>query len=187
MALTYSTMQELGKKAPPFQLPGVDGKTYSLENFTNSKALLVIFMCNHCPYVIAVQERINVLAKKFASQKVSVVGINSNDSVRYPDDSFDAMKARSKEKGYVFPYLFDESQAVAKAYDAVCTPDFFLYENDPSAGFILKYRGRLDDNWKDPKAVTREDLSLAIEALLNNKSIDPDQKPSMGCSIKWKQ
>lgn len=186
MALTYSTMQKLGQNAPAFRLPGVDGKTYSLESFKDSKALLVIFMCNHCPYVIAVQERINVLAKNFASRNLAVVGINSNDSVRYPDDSFDAMKARAKEQGYVFPYLHDDTQEVAKAYDAVCTPDFFLYENDKTAGFILRYRGRLDDNWKDPKTVTHEDLRLAIEALLAGNSVNADQKPSMGCSIKWK-
>lgn len=185
MALTYSTMQELGNAAPDFNLPGVDGKNYSLKSFKNSKALLVIFMCNHCPYVIAVQGRINALAKKFAARDVAVVAINSNDSIRYPDDRFDAMKARAKEQGYVFPYLHDESQTVAKAYDAVCTPDFFLYENKSGENFILKYRGRLDDNWKDASAVTREDLSLAIESLLLGKTIEADQKPSMGCSIKW--
>ncbi len=188
MALAYSQPGELGSQAPEFSLPGVDGKTYRLRDFHESgdvKALVVVFMCNHCPYVVATQGRINALAKEYASRGVRLVGINSNDFVKYPDDSFDAMKKRAKEQGYVFPYLRDETQEVAKAYGAVCTPDFFVYEN-AGGEFVLRYRGRLDDNWKDESAVKRRDLALALDEILSGRAPNPDQPSSMGCSIKWK-
>ncbi|MGZ3699251.1 MAG: thioredoxin family protein, partial [Bdellovibrionota bacterium] len=168
-----------------FALPGVDGKTHRLDDFQKSKALVVIFMCNHCPYVIAVQSRINALARGYAARGVALVGINSNDSSRYPDDNFEAMKARAKEQGYVFPYLHDESQMVARAYGAVCTPDIFVYA-PASKGMVLKYRGRIDDNWKDERAVSKRDLAEALDAIVAGHEPRADQVPSMGCSIKWK-
>lgn len=185
MALTYSTKSELGSIAPAFNLPGTDGKQYGLDSFKSSKALLIVFMCNHCPYVIATQKRINQLAREFGPRGLQVVGINSNDSVRYPDDSFEAMKKRVKEEHFVFPYLWDESQEVAKVYDAVCTPDPYLYERVGS-DFVLRYRGRIDDSWKDESQVKKRELASAIEAVLSSQPVNPDQMPSMGCSIKWR-
>ncbi len=173
---------KIGTKAIPFELIGVDGKTYSLKNFSNKEVLCIIFMCNHCPYVIAVQKRINQIAKEYADKSFALVGINSNDAVGYPEDSFDSMKQRAKEEGYVFPYLYDETQSTAEAYDAVCTPDIYVYDQNR----ILKYRGRIDDNWKDETKVTRKELREAIDLLLEGKEINFDMVPSMGCSIKWK-
>ena len=186
MALTYSSPSTPGAQAADFNLLGVDGKTYSLTDFKDAKALVVLFMCNHCPYVIAVQDRINALAKSYGTQGVKLIGINSNDVVNYPDDNFENMKKCAKEKGYIFPYLFDESQAVAKAYNAACTPDPYLYEN-VGGKFLLRYQGRIDDSWKDEKAITRRDLAEAIDAVLSGKPVKTDQKPSMGCNIKWKK
>jgi peroxiredoxin len=185
MALTYSVSKTFGTPAPDFSLKGVDGKTYSLSSFKDSKALVVIFMCNHCPYVIAVQERINQLAKDYAKKGISVVGINSNDPIKYPDDSYSAMQARAREQGYLFPYLQDETQQVARAYDAVCTPDPYVYEN-VGGKFALRYHGRIDDNWKDATAVAKRDLAEALDAILTGRAVEQEQKPAMGCSIKWK-
>ncbi len=176
---------KLGFVAPPFSLPGVDGKLWSLSSFTDQKALLVVFMCNHCPYVIAVQERINGLAKRFQNQGLAVVGINPNDSIRYPADSLEAMKVRAREQGYVFPYLQDESQEVARAYDAVCTPDLYLFGKS-NEEFTLRYHGRIDDHWKDASQVTRHELAEAIETVLQGQLPSETQQASMGCSIKWK-
>lgn len=183
MALTYSEKTETGSNAPDFALPGIDGEVHRLADFRDARALVVAFICNHCPYVKAVQGRINALAREYQARGVSFVAINSNDSVKYPDDSFEAMKRVAAENAYVFPYLWDETQSVAKAYGAVCTPDFYLYEN--SGEFQLRYRGRLDDSWKDEKAVTQRDLAAAIDAILSSKPM-PKEIPSMGCSIKWK-
>ncbi|MCM0605459.1 MAG: thioredoxin family protein [Xanthomonadaceae bacterium] len=185
MALMYSSASKLGSKAPPFNLPGVDGKHYTLDSFHDQKALLVIFMCNHCPYVIAVQDRINDLAKKYASQGLAVIGINPNDPEKYPEDSMDAMKVRARVMGYQFAYVQDLTQEVAKEYDAVCTPDPFLYEN-VNGDFLLRYRGRIDDSWKDPAQVKKQDLAEAIEAIIKKQSLVGEQTPSMGCSIKWR-
>lgn len=185
MAPVFSGPSQLGSSAPDFSLPGVDGKVYGLKNFQNARALVVVFMCNHCPYVIAVQGRINRLAQETLLRGVQWVGINSNDTVRYPDDSFEAMKVRSQEQGFVFPYLYDETQQVAKEYGAVCTPEFYVYRNE-NGKFLLSYQGRLDDQWKDEKAVTRQELAMALEQLLAGQLPDSDQKPAMGCSIKWK-
>jgi peroxiredoxin len=182
MALMYSTASQLGAEAPDFSLTGVDGKTYSLRSFEDKKGLLVIFMCNHCPYVIAVQNRINELAKAYMPKGIAVIGINPNDPDRYPEDSFEAMQVRAREQGYVFPYVQDVTQEVAKAYDAVCTPDPYLYENVEG-----KFRGRIDDSWKDPAQVKVRDLAVAIEELIGGRGVPAKQTPSMGCSIKWKQ
>ena len=174
---------KIGTKAIPFALKGVDGKTYSLNSFDDKKVLCIIFMCNHCPYVVAVQQRINEIAKDYSGKSFSLIAISSNDPETYPEDSFENMAIRSKEERYVFPYLFDESQEIAKAYDAVCTPDIYLYDENR----VLKYRGRIDDNWKDETKVTRNELRLAIDLLLASKEIDFEIIPSMGCSIKWKR
>jgi peroxiredoxin len=184
MALTYSTLMSLGTKAPDFSLPGIDGKIYSLNSFKEAKALVVIFMCNHCPYVVAVQKRINDLAQFYQPKGISVVGINSNDPIEYPEDGFEEMKVRAKEEGYVFPYLQDQSQAIAKSYGAACTPDPYVFERVGSQ-FLLRYHGRIDDNWKNEKEVTQKDLANALDSLLAGKQVLLDQKPAMGCSIKW--
>ncbi|MFN8011294.1 MAG: thioredoxin family protein [Holophagaceae bacterium] len=180
MALLESTMVPLGSPCPPFDLPGVDGRRHRRDDFT-APALLVVVMCNHCPYVQAVDDRIDALARDYAG-RCDVVALNPNDAAAYPEDGFEAMKARARAKGYAFPYLHDEDQAVARAFGAVCTPDFFLYD----AHRRLAYRGRLDDSWKDPAAVRRRDLREALDAVLAGRAPSPEQKPSMGCSIKWK-
>jgi len=180
MALLESTMVPLGTPCPPFALPGVDGRAHALDGFA-APALLVVVMCNHCPYVQAVDDRINDLAKAYQG-RCDVLAINPNDAEAYPEDSFEAMQERAARKGYAFPYLHDGDQSLARSLGAVCTPDFFLYD----ARRRLAYRGRLDDNWKDAAAVTREDLRDAIEAVLSGSAPGPAQTPSMGCSIKWK-
>ncbi len=176
------TELRIGTKAVNFNLKGIDGKYYSLESFKEKKVLCIIFMCNHCPYVVAVQQRINQIAKDYAVKSFALIGINPNDPVTYPEDSFENMVIRAKEQGYVFPYLFDETQETARAYDAVCTPDIYLYDEKR----LLVYRGRIDDNWKDESSVTRKELRMAIDRILENKPIDFEMIPSMGCSIKWK-
>lgn len=183
MALTYSDMIPLGKSAPDFSLRGIDDQNYTLAKFKGSKALVMMFICKHCPYVIAVQERIAQLAKEFSKKGVQFVGINSNDWDRYPEDSPANMKIQAKEQGFAFPYLIDEDQHVARSYGAVCTPDIFVFDHD----FKLRYRGRIDDSWKEPAKVKRQDLKLALEALLAGEPVHADQLPSMGCSIKWRQ
>lgn len=173
----------IGTKAHPFRLKGVDNKFYSLDDFKDKKVLCIIFFCNHCPYVQAVQDRINQIAKDYSGKSFALVAINPNDEITYPEDSFESMKIRAKEKGYVFPYLRDETQEVARVYDAACTPDVYLYDQNR----ILKYRGRIDDNWKDESQVKRKELRIAIDALLRDKEIDFPMIPTIGCSIKWKE
>lgn len=180
MALLESTLTPLGAQCPDFALPGTDGRTWSRDDF-HATALLVVVMCNHCPYVQAVDDRINALAQSFKG-RCDVVAINPNDAEAYPDDNFQSMQARAIEKGYAFPYLQDVSQAVAKAFGAVCTPDFFLYD----AHRNLIYRGRLDDNWKHPAAVQHQELQDAILAVLSGELVSEFQRPSLGCSIKWR-
>ena len=177
----YSKGMPVGTAAPLFTLPGIDGKTYELASFADAKVLVVVFTCNHCPYAKAAEERLIELQRDYADRGVQVVAINPNDSARYPDDSFEAMKARAEEMRYPFPYLHDESQAVAKAYDAACTPDLFVFGADRA----LIYNGRLDDNWKDASAVTRRDLREVLDATLAGRTIDFEVVPSMGCSIRW--
>jgi peroxiredoxin len=186
MALEYSTASVFGSEAPPFSLRGVDDRTYTLDSFRNSKGLLVVFMCNHCPYVIAVHERLSKLAREFGPKGIAVIGINSNDPAYKEADSFPNMKKTALEWKLPFPYLFDEAQSVARAYDAVCTPDPYLYEQ-VDGRFLLRFRGRIDDSWQDESKVKKQDLRLAMEALLSGGEFDPDPVPSMGCSIKWKE
>ena len=176
-------MVPLGTPAPDFSLPGTDGKTYSPSNFGNKNVLVIIFMCNHCPYVKAVLRRLINLQNEYAERSVQLVGINVNDAKKYPEDSLEKMKELAEKKQLPFPYLFDESQESAKAYDAVCTPAVFVYGIERS----LKYRGRVDDNWQHPDEITRHDLKDAIEAILTDQPVNDDQVSSMGCSIKWKE
>ncbi len=183
MALVESEDVELGMDAPDFELPATDGDTYSLDSFEESDVLVVMFICNHCPYVKAVRGRLIELAEDFEDASVDLVAINPNDADEYPDDSFERMQEIADEYDYPFPYLRDESQEVAREYGAVCTPDIFVFDEARD----LAYRGRVDDNWKEPDEVTREDLRLAVEALLEGDQPDPDEQyPSQGCSIKWK-
>lgn len=183
MALTYTPQAELGSPCPDFTLPGVDGKIYKLSDFQNAKALVVMFICNHCPYVRAVEDRIIRLAQEMTPKNVNFVAICSNDAEDYPEDSFENLRARWLEKEYGFPYLWDDRQGVAKAFGAVCTPDFFVYDDQ----LKLVYRGRLDDSWKDPQAVKNEELKTALQNLLQSQPVTKEQFPSMGCSIKWKE
>ena len=178
----HSTMVPLGTVAHDFELHGTDGKTYSLNSFTDKEIIVIIFMCNHCPYVKAVLKRLIDLQNEFSARGVQLVGINPNDATRYPDDSLDNMKIIAKEKKISFPYLIDPSQKTAKKYDAVCTPDLYVYGKERK----LLYRGRIDDNWEHPEKVTTQDLKLALENILVGQLVANEQIPSMGCSIKWK-
>ncbi len=182
MALLESTAPDLGSEAPDFSLPATDGHTYSLDEFDEADVLVVMFICNHCPYVLAVLDRLLELGRTWDDDEVAFLAICSNDAERYPDDSFPKMKEMAEEKDFPFPYLHDESQEVAKAYGAVCTPDFFVYDDQRQ----LAYAGRLDDNWKHPEEVESREMHDAIVALLNGDKPDSDQAPSMGCSLKWK-
>ena len=169
-----------GDTAPDFSLKGIDDKIHSLNDYTQ-KGLLVIFMCNHCPYVKAKIEAIKEIHEKFKGQ-ISLVGINSNDSEKYPDDSFDSMKSVVNEKGIAFDYLVDETQEIAKKYGAVCTPDPFLFDSDRK----LVFHGRIDDAM-NPDAIAKEKVMINnIEKFLNGEKIEKDFDPSIGCSIKWK-
>ena len=175
---------EAGDVAPDFELPGVDGETYTLDSFADTEALLLVFTCNHCPYAKAKFDLLNELAAEY--DDVAVVGINPNDAEEYPDDSFEAMKEWTADGRIQYDaYLRDESQAVAAEYGAVCTPDPFLFANEDGT-FVLKYNGRIDDNWQQPEQVTRHDLRAVLDAALEGRSIDFEPVPSMGCSIKWK-
>ncbi len=183
MALTPSTMLPLGTSAPRFSLPDIRGKRVSLDDCSRTPALLVAFICNHCPYVKHIRAGFAALGRDFQAKGVSVVAISANDAIAYPDDSPEKMKEEAEAAGYAFPYLFDESQAVAKAYRAACTPDFFLFD----AGRRLVYRGQMDDSRPgNGKPVTGADLRAALDAVLAGQPVLPDQKPSMGCNIKWK-
>lgn len=175
---------DFGKKAIDFNLPGVDGRHWSLRQCMGEKGLLVMFICNHCPYVKAVHERIIRDARELKQFGIESVAIMSNDTVEYPEDSFANMKLIAEQYAYSFPYLFDESQQVAKAYGAVCTPDFFGY----NAGFELQYRGRLDASRKETAPPdTRRDLFEAMKQIAETGRGPEQQIPSIGCSIKWKQ
>ncbi len=183
MALTYSNGMATGTAAPPFSLPGVDGKTYSLESFAGAELLVVIFTCNHCPYSKAVEQRLVALQDDYRGRGVQLVAINPNDAQAYPDDSFEHMVERAREMHFNFPYLRDESQQVARAYDAACTPDIFVFNRARA----LIYNGRLDDNWQHADKVLRSDLRLVLDAALAGRAFDFGPVHSMGCSIKWKQ
>ncbi|MCH7848587.1 MAG: thioredoxin family protein [Planctomycetes bacterium] len=183
MVQTLSTMLLLGTSAPQFSLPDPDGKIVSLSDFDGAPALVVVFMCNHCPFVKHVAPGLADLAREYQDKGVAVVGVNPNDVANYPDDSPQKMAEASKEYGYTFPYLLDESQAVAKAYRAACTPDFFVFDADRQ----LVYRGQMDDSRPSlDLPVTGADLRGALDAVLDGRSVAAEQKPSVGCNIKWK-
>jgi peroxiredoxin len=183
MALTHTPAPELGAHCPDFTLKAVDGRIYGRADFADSEAFLVMFICVHCPYVVAVEDRLLALAREYLGKPLKIVAICANDGVRYPADSFASMKAHATNKGYPFPYLHDETQNVARAFGAVCTPDFLLYDSK----FRLAYRGRLDDSWKEAAKVQTQELKAAVDALLKGELPSSEQKPSMGCSIKWKE
>lgn len=183
MVLTPSTMLPLGVEAPPFSLPDTEGKTVSLDYFAGAPALLVIFMCNHCPFVKHVGGELARLTAEYMDKGVAVVGINANDAEKYADDSPAKMKDEKAMRGYAFPYLFDETQEVARAYRAACTPDFFVFGRDMK----LEYRGQMDGSRPESGVEpTGADLRAALDAVLAGTPVDTDQKPSMGCNIKWK-
>jgi peroxiredoxin len=176
-------MPDLGLPAPDFSLPDPSGKVYTLNDFSDAKALLVVFMCNHCPFVIHLREALSAFVSEYQAKGLAVVGINANDIIDRPDDSPEMMAEEIKRAGYTFPYLFDESQQTAMAYQAACTPDFFLYDADRK----LVYRGQFDASRPgNDVPVTGEDLRAATDALLGGQSIATEQKPSMGCNIKWR-
>lgn len=176
-----SSQNNLGTDIIDFSLKGTDGNLYSPENFKDKDALVIIFQCNHCPYVKAVMERFVSFQKKYSGRKVQLIGINPNDTISYPEDSFENMKLFAEKYKLNFPYLIDETQDTARKYDAVCTPDIYVYDKERK----LRYRGRLDDSWKDESKITSKDLEKAVELILAGKEIVFPQIPSMGCSIKW--
>ena len=183
MALTPSTMLPLGTTAPDFKLPDTNGKMVSLADFKGERALLVLFICNHCPYVKHIRAGLAQLAREYLPKHAAIVAINSNDVANYPDDSPAKMKEEVKAAGYLFPYLYDESQAVAKAYRAACTPDIYLFDQN----LKLVYRGQFDDSRPgNGVPVTGKDLRAALDAVLAGKPVSPNQKNSVGCNIKWK-
>lgn len=175
------THLKIGSKLPDFSLPGIDGKNYSLSSFQNSKVLVVMFTCNHCPYVQAYENRLIKLQKDFKDKGVSFVAVNANDEINYPEDSFENMVKRAKEKGFNFPYLRDKTQEVAKEFGASYTPEIFVFDDKRT----LQYHGRIDDNWQEPEKVTKHHLKEAIEALLANKTIDRADTQAIGCTVKW--
>ncbi len=183
MAATESTMLPLGSPAPDFSLPDTDGEVRSLDDFTEAPALVVAFICNHCPYVRHIRARLAELASELQSEGAAVVAINSNDPEAYPDDAPEQMAVEAREVGYTFPYLFDATQEVAKAYQAACTPDFFVFDADRR----LVYRGQFDDSRPgNDRPVTGDDLAAAVRAGLDGRPAPAEQAPSMGCNIKWK-
>jgi peroxiredoxin len=173
---------EIGQRAPDFSLPGVDGKDYSLTSFKNKKVVVVMFSCNHCPYVQAYEDRLISIQREYASKGVQLVAINANDSDGYPEDGFDNMVKRSQKKQFNFPYLRDESQRVARAYGAEYTPEVFVLNSKQE----VRYIGRVDDNWQHPDKVRSRDLHDAIEAVLAHKKVANPVTHAIGCTIKWK-
>ncbi|MDQ7817442.1 MAG: thioredoxin family protein [Melioribacteraceae bacterium] len=172
----------LGSKAPNFNLPATDGKLYSLDSFKNKRFLIVIFSCNHCPYVQAYEDRIIEIQKDF-NEFLNVVAISSNETVNYPEDSFEKMKERAELKKFNFPYLWDESQDIATAFGATHTPEIFLFDNDRK----LAFHGKIDDNWQDPKSVKSKYLRNALEELIAGKKVSVPETFTIGCTIKWKR
>jgi peroxiredoxin len=183
MVKTASTMLPLGSRAPSFSLPNVDGRTVSHTEFEGQPGLLVMFICNHCPFVIHLQKDLANCARVYQEKGLGIVAISSNDAETYPQDGPAQMRRVAQEQGYTFPYLYDESQDVAKAYHAACTPDFFLFDHDRK----LVYRGQFDDSRPDSGIpITGKDLRAACDAVLAGRPVPAQQRPSIGCNIKWK-
>lgn len=187
MVRTESTMPELGEQAPGFSLPNTNpeygGEIVSLNDFSAKKALLVMFICNHCPYVVRIREGLSLLASDYQNQDIGIVAICANDAMSYPDDNPEKMTEEAQQQNYRFPYLYDETQNVAKTYRAACTPDFFLYDQHRR----LVYRGQFDKARPgNEESVTGEDLRAAINNVLSDETVPSEQIPSMGCNIKWK-
>ena len=184
MVAVNSTMLPLGTRAPDFRLPDTNGKTVSLADLKNASALLVVFMCNHCPFVKHIRAGLAQLARDYQPRGLAMVGISSNDVANYPQDSPAKMAEEARAAGYVFPYIYDGTQEVAKAYRAACTPDLYLFDKDQR----LVYRGQFDDSRPGNNIpVTGQDLRGAIDAVLAGKPVPTNQKPSIGCNIKWKK
>jgi len=173
---------KIGSSVPDFNLPGVDGKNYTLSSFISKKILVVIFSCNHCPYVQAYEERIKEIQKDYAEKGVQIIAISSNDAVKYPEDSFEQMKIRSDEKSFNFPYLYDEDQSLARAYDATHTPEVFVFDENRK----LVYHGKIDDNWQEPQKVNSKYLREALDEILLIQEVSVPETYSIGCTIKWR-
>lgn len=184
MARTESNMMPLGTKAPDFKLiDTVDNTKKSLNELKGTKATLVMFICNHCPFVVHVSAQLSQLAKDYMSKGINCIAISSNDVENYPQDGPELMKQNAIDNDYIFPYLYDQTQTIAKAYDAACTPDFFLFNDN----LKLVYAGQLDDSRPgNDKPVTGKNIRAAMDAIIKNENVNPNQKPSMGCNIKWK-
>jgi peroxiredoxin len=184
MVAVNSTMLPLGTIAPDFRLPDTNGTLVTRDDFAAAPALLVMFICNHCPYVKHIRDGLAAFGRDYQARQLAVVAINSNDVANYPDDRPEKMADEKRLAGYVFPYLYDETQDVAKAYRAACTPDFFLFDRERR----LVYRGQFDDSRPgNSRPVTGADLRAAADAVLAGKPIAPEQRPSIGCNIKWKR
>ncbi len=184
MVKTASTMLPLGTTAPDFSLINVNGQTVSRSDFQDAKGLLVIFMCNHCPFVIHLADQLAQFARDYHDAGLAIVAISSNDVSNHPQDSPEQMVHEAEQRGYIFPYLYDEEQEVAKAYHAACTPDFFLFDGNHQ----LVYRGQFDSSRPDSGIpVSGEDLRQAVDAMLSGQPVSEDQQPSLGCNIKWKE
>lgn len=184
MSLTPSNMMPLGTTAPDFNLPdAISGDTLSLQQLKSDSATVIMFICNHCPFVKHIQSQLTQLANDYQSKKVQFIAINSNDTTTYPDDSPDNMKLIAEQNNYPFPYLFDETQDVAKAYMAACTPDFYIFDSQ----LKCVYRGQLDNSRPgNDKAVTGKDIRSALDAIIKGQAVLESQTPSQGCNIKWK-
>ena len=179
--MTSETLK-IGSIAPDFNLPGIDGQSYSLSHFNGGKGFIIIFSCNHCPYVRAYENRIKEIQSDYGDKGIGIFAINSNDSDQYEDDSFENMKKRAQEMDFNFPYLRDEDQSVAKAYGASHTPEIFLFNNQRK----LIFQGKIDDNWRDETKVKSMYLRNAIEELIEGKEISVPETFTIGCTIKWK-
>ncbi len=176
---------ELGRPAPAFDLPGTDGKRYSLKNFDDAKVLVVVFSCNHCPYVIGSEDRMIAFARKYAPKGVRMVAINSNETENHPEDSFERMVQRAREKNFPFPYLRDDSQQVALAYGALRTPHYYVFDRGGDRQWRLRYTGRMDDNPRTPGMEKTHELADAVEAILAGRKPPVEVTNPIGCNVKW--
>jgi len=183
MVLLNSEKSPLGSKAPEFSLISVDSKKYSLSSFSDKSILIILFICNHCPYVKAIEDRIIALQRYYENKSVQLLGVCSNDPTDYPEDSAEELKKKWAAKDYRFPYLVDSSQEMAKSYGAVCTPDIYVFNQERG----LAYHGRIDDSWQDPSKVKKEELKEAVNHLLKGEPVPNKQQSTIGCSIKWKR